>query len=320
MEAKGKEKNYLLKNPDYLKELERISRKEETTASNAIEGVCSSVDLHSLVEEAIQPTSKSSQFLKNYYQTLIKIKNNQDLEVNTQTIRMFHHLLFKDFKDEIGGRFKDTDVFITETGEHGIRIRFKSVAPELTPKYIKNLCISYEEYIKDAKIPQLIVISSFIFDFLCIHPFLDGNGRVSRLLTHLLLLKNNFQVVNYISLDKIINKHSESYYRALHASTQGWSEQKHDMIHWHIFFLSVLREAYTELFDRIKNSDVRSSKTEIVKNIALSKKGEFTLAELEREIPTVSNAMIRKVLTQLKVNYEVSSRGKGRGARWKVIQ
>ena len=319
MEAKGKEKNYSLKNPKLLSELEIISRTEESVASNAIEGVFSSVDLHSLIEGEIQPTSKSSQFLKNYYQTLLKIKNNSQIEVSTETIKMLHHLLFKNFKDEQGGKFKDRDVFITETGSKGTKVRFKSVAPELTPKYIKNLCISYEEYIGDTKVPELIVISSFIFDFLCIHPFLDGNGRVSRLLTHLLLQQNDFQVVNFISLDKIINKHSESYYKALHVSTQGWNEQKHDMSHWHIFFLSVLREAYVELFDRIENSDSRSSKTEIVKSIALSKKGEFTLAELERELPTVSNAMIRKVLIQLKENYEITSHGKGRGARWKVI-
>ncbi|MDD4976910.1 MAG: Fic family protein [Bacteriovorax sp.] len=201
----------------------------------------------------------------------------------------------------------------------GTKIRFKSVSPELTPKYIKNLCISYEEYIRDIKIPQLIVISSFIFDFLCVHPFLDGNGRVSRLLTHLLLIQNDFKALNYVSLDKIIKRHSESYYRALHESSQGWHEQKHDMSYWHIFFLSIIREAYTELFKKIENSDIRSSKTEIVKSVISTKKTEFTLAEIQRELPSVSNVMIRKVLTQLKKDYKVVSYGKGRGARWKVI-
>ncbi|TDJ09220.1 MAG: Fic family protein [Deltaproteobacteria bacterium] len=314
MEAKGREKSYLLKNPELLKELENISMREETIASNAIENVFSSADIFALSERKIVPTSKSEFFLRNYYNTLLKIKNNPDLQVNSDTIKMLHHFLFEDIEE--GGKFKNKEVFITEKGT---KIRFKSVSPDLTPKYIKNLCISYEEYIKDIKTPQLIVISSFIFDFLCIHPFIDGNGRVSRLLTNLLLMQNGYEALSYISLDKIINRYSDHYYHALYESSKGWHKQKHDMDSWHVFFLSVIREAYTEIFSKIEQSDGRSSKTEIIKNVVSSKKGDFTLAELQRELPSISNAMIRKVLTQLKEQYKVATRGKGRGAHWKVI-
>jgi len=311
MEAKGREKSYLLKNPALLKELEKISMRDETIASNAIENIYNSVDIFALSEGKIAATSSSALFLGNYYNALLKIKKNPDLQINSDTIKMLHHFLFEE-----GGKFKNKDVFITEKGR---KIRFKSVSPDLTAKYIKNLCISFEEYIQDIRMPQLIVISSFVFDFLCIHPFLDGNGRVSRLLTNLLLIQNGFEALRYISLDKIIKRHSDNYYQALYESSKGWHKQKHDMDYWHVFFLSVIRDAYTEIFSKIEQSDGRSNKTEIIKNVVSSKKGEFTLAELQRELPSISNAMIRKVLTQLKEQYKVATRGKGRGAHWKVI-
>ena len=165
----------------------------------------------------------------------------------------------------------------------------------------------------------MLLVATFVFDFLCIHPFRDGNGRVSRLVTTLLLQSHGFQVACYISLERLIEESKEDYYRILGECSNGWHEGRNEILPWWNYFLGVVRSAYKELETQVTSAAVRPAKGDMVRRIVLEQAGEFTLADLSAQLPSASPQLIKKVLNELKGPGRVRLAGRGRGAKWNVI-
>ncbi|MEW6110440.1 MAG: Fic family protein [Nitrospirota bacterium] len=189
----------------------------------------------------------------------------------------------------------------------------------------KKLCIlTYDRLSnslsKEGDIDPLILIALYVLDFLCIHPFLDGNGRMARLITVLLLYHYGYEVSRYISLERVIEQTKESYYETLHKSSQGWHKGKHDALPWVEYFLATLLAAYKEFESRFERvSSGRGSKTDIVLNAIYGFIGDFGISDLEKACPTVSRDMLRHILFKLRDQGRVQPIGKGRSARWRKI-
>ena len=162
-------------------------------------------------------------------------------------------------------------------------------------------------------------MATFAFDLLCIHPFRDGNGRVSRLATTLLLQAHGFQVTRYVSLERLIEQSKEDYYSVLAECSQGWHEGKNDLNPWWNYFLSVLRLAYKEFERQVESTEARPAKSDLVRQTVLAQVEQFTLGDLAAQLPSASTQLIKKILTELKKQGKIRLVGRGRGARWAII-
>ena len=204
-----------------------------------------------------------------------------------------------------------------------LKVRFDPTSAIETPEAVNDLCILYKDAVSDPDIDALLVLPLMILDFLCIHPFKDGNGRVSRLLTLLFLYQEGYEVGRYISLERIFETQKEGYYEYLERSSQGWHEGKHDPFPWLNYFWGVLIAAYKEFEEKVdvlkESQSGRGSKTELIK-LAVSKKvGLFSSSEIEEDCPESSRVLIKKVLSELKGEGSIESIGRGRGAKWKLL-
>ena len=183
---------------------------------------------------------------------------------------------------------------------------------------MKQLCLAYQDTLTQSDYPSLFAIACLILDFLSIHPFRDGNGRVSRLLTLLVLYQNGYGVGKYISLERIIEQSKETYYESLNKSSQGWHKSKHDVIPWFHYFLSTIVSAYKEFEQRAGQlKPLRGAKTGIVTQAILNQLSEFSISNIERECPGVSRDMIRVVFRQLQDEKKIVCLGKGKSAKWR---
>jgi Fic family protein len=180
------------------------------------------------------------------------------------------------------------------------------------------LCNEYHIACDEPTIPALLVIATFVFDLLCIHPFRDGNGRVSRLVTTLLLQAHGFQVSRFISLERLVEQNREDYYRVLAKCSKGWHKGKNDLIPWWNYQLGLLRNAYKEFERQVEFTDSRIAKSDIVKQTIFAQVEQFTLGDLAIQLPSASPQLIKKVLADLKKQGKVRLTGRGRGARWEV--
>ena len=190
-----------------------------------------------------------------------------------------------------------------------------------TPAAVNDLCRHYQHALDQENVPPLIAIAAFVLDFLCIHPFRDGNGRVSRLLTLLALYQNGYGVGRYISLERLIEESHEDYYECLRRSSQGWHDGQHELTPWFNFIFTIIRRAYLELEKRAGQIEApRGAKSERVLAAIRARPGEFRLRDLERDCPGVGREWIRTLLAELKKSGEVACRGRGPGARWRVIK
>lgn len=197
-------------------------------------------------------------------------------------------------------------------------IRFRTVSVTATPAAVEELCLSFRTVVNQKEVPPLLAVAALVFDFLCIHPFRDGNGRISRLLTLLALYQHGYEVGRFISLERIVEESREDYYEALRQSSQGWHEGQHDVIPWLNYFLGVLRRAYREFEERAGQIKTpRGGKTALVETAIDAFPGDFTLADLERACPGVSRDMVRLVLRDLQKKGRVSCLGRGPGASWR---
>ncbi len=168
-------------------------------------------------------------------------------------------------------------------------------------------------------IPRLLAIAVFVFDFMCIHPFRDGNGGVSRLAATLLLHEHGFHVARYISLERLVEESREEYYAVLEKCSVGWSEGANDVVPWLTYFLSTLRRAYKELEHQMESAGVLPAKSDLTRKIVMEQVEPFTLKDLSAQLPSVSQQLIKAVLSELKKQGVVRLAGRGRGARWEVI-
>ncbi len=182
---------------------------------------------------------------------------------------------------------------------------------------MEQLCLSYRHSIDQLRYPSLYAIACLVLDFLCIHPFRDGNGRVSRLLTLLALYQHGFMVWKYISIERIVEQSKETYYETLNKSSQQWHESKQDVLPWFNYFLGTLAAAYKEFEERASHaSPARGAKTGIVEAAITRQLVEFSISDIERECPNVSRVMIKKVLSQMRIAKQIKCLGKGKSAKW----
>ncbi len=293
---------------------------QSVESSNRIEGVEVEPErLKPLVLGSAKPYSRPEEEILGYRRSLELIhKKNLDLDITPTTLAALHELAQEGAGD--AGQWKRKNNKILEFDLQGQRrVRFVPVDATQTPHYIIQLCLAYQEEINRDRLPPLIICALFILDFLCIHPFRDGNGRVSRLLTLLLLYQQGIHVGRYISLERMIEENKADYYLALKQSSVGWHEKKHDPLPWINFFLSTVRQAYKQLAQKVEMNQDRSQggKAELVEKIALNQIGSFALRDLQLQCPNISSQLIKKVLSDLKKRGLLVLVGRGRGARWK---
>ena len=236
------------------------------------------------------------------------------------TILKMHKTLYG-YMPEEGGKYKTTNNEIREYNPDGtlLRVRFKAVPAAETPAAMEDLVESYSRAIGTMDVEPLIVIPLTILDFLCIHPFRDGNGRIARLLTLLLLYHCDYNVGRYVSLERITEQAKTEYYAALKASSDFWHEGKHDVHPWLNYFWGMLLKAYHELEEGVRGMGTgRGTKSEQVRAAVMKRFLPFSLSEIEDDCPLVSHDMVRAVLKKMKEEGLIRPEGHGRGAKWVV--
>jgi Fic family protein len=238
------------------------------------------------------------------------------LEISEEAILQLH----RQTRGKIwaAGNYKNKDSDIIERYPDGrSRVRFKTVTAAKTPDYMRELVVLYNDFVLEQKIPPLILMAAFNLDFLCIHPFRDGNGRVSRLLLLLQCYHLGFEVGRYVSLARLIEQNKDQYYETLEISSTGWQEREHDPWPYINFILFILKNAYNELQDRLgKLNAPKGEKTRLVLHVIEKSTGPFCIADLQKECPNVSVDLIRRVLKNLKAQDQVECLGRGQQAKW----
>ena len=319
MEARGKQDMWLKTRPEVMKSLKEIAMIQSAESSNRIEGVeVDSKRLRPLLAGKVKPMDRPEEEVLGYQKALMEIhKKYSKIDISPETILKLHKLTNGHSWD--AGKWKDKDNEIVELMSNGERkIRFKAVSAKETPKAVEQLCLAYRHELARHRIPELILMSGFILDFLCIHPFRDGNGRASRLLTLLMLYQNGYEVGRYISIERVIENSKEQYYRVLQEASRNWHENKNDSSSWTNYFLVVLKDAYSELAERVEMTKTADNKSEIIKQVVMEQLGEFTVADIQSLCPATSYQLIKKVLSDLKKEKQVLLSGSGRGAKWRT--
>ena len=262
----GKQELYLKQRPEELEKLIEIAKIQSTEASNAIEGiVTTSTRIKQLVEEKTTPKNRDEQEIAGYRDVLNIIHENFDvIPISQNYILQLHKILYSHMNNFMAGKTKNVQNYISATYPDGhVQVLFTPMAPCETPEAIDKICEEYNLEIGNMALEPLILIPVFIHDFLCIHPFNDGNGRMSRLLTTLLLYRNGFYVGRYISLEGKIAKNKDLYYDALSRSQDGWHEGTEDIIPFIKYMLGIILAAYKDFEDRMDLIGVKLSALEI---------------------------------------------------------
>lgn len=319
-EHRGKQDLFARQTPETLESLQRVAIIESSESSNRIEGVTAPHDrIEALVLKSSTPKDRSEQEIAGYRDALALIHESAPhMRFTVDIILQLHSLLYRYMPDE-GGRWKATDNDIIERNPDGSfrRIRFKPLSPVATPPAMEALAAGYRDAIDGQRMEPLVIVPLAILDFLCIHPFSDGNGRVSRLLTLLLLYHFDYQVGRYISTERIFEESKETYYETLERSSAGWHDGNHDPAPWMDYFWGVMLRAYREFEDRVGTiGQGKGSKTEQVRQIVGRRIGPFSISDIEADCIGVSRDMIRFVLRQLRDEGAITLQGKGRGAKW----
>ena len=319
MEARGKQDLWLRQKPEVIEALRELAIIQSVESSNRIEGVTVPTErLRPLVIGHARPRDRSEMDLAGYRRALEWIFTRKRRVTITPAVIQHLHALAQQGSGD-AGEFKTRSNEIIEilpSGEH--RVRFRPTSAAKTPKLVSRLCECYEEAISEKTLPAVLVVATYVFDFLCIHPFRDGNGRVSRLVTALLLQENGFQVGRFVSLERLTEERKEDYYAALEQCSAGWHDGKNELVPWWNFFLGVLRSAYVAFEAQVSASGPRLGKSELIRSAVLAQPDTFTLADLVVQVPAASTQLIKKVLGQLKQDGVVTVEGRGRGAFWRV--
>jgi len=318
-EARGMQKMWNSVKPEVLKKLKESAIIQSTESSNRIEGV--EVERGRLLPLATgksKPRDRSEEEIVGYKNALSYIhKNYQKIKINAQTIKKIHALAQGGMISD-AGQFKTKDNDIIEINQVGdLSVRFVPTKAKNTAKAIDQLCLGYQDLAQNNTIPSLILIANFVFDFLCIHPFRDGNGRISRLLTLLLLEQNDFEVGGYVSLDRIIENTKDDYYRVLKFSSENWHQDHHELMPWWNYILGVIKSAYQELKERVDLTTHGDHKSSLLRQTILTFNHSFRISEIQKIHPAIDRELVKKVLAQLKKEGVIVSSGAGRSATWK---
>jgi len=320
MEAKGKQDLWIRQKPEVLAVLRERAIVQSAESSNRIEGVTVEPSrLRPVVLGKARPRDRSEEELAGYRRALDWICSRKGpVTITSQVIRKLHALAQGGSIGDAGEWKKRNNEIIEILPGGGSRVRFVPASAKDTPRLVDDLCTRYQSALDQEEVPPLLLIATFVFDFLCIHPFRDGNGRVSRLLTTLLLQSHGFQVGRYVSLERLIEETKEDYYRVLGECSQGWHEGKNEILPWWNYFLGIVRSGYKDFESQVASTASRSAKSDLVRRIVLDQAGEFTLADLAAELPNASPQLIKKVLSELKDTGHIRLSGRGRGAKWRV--
>ncbi len=315
-EYKGEQTLFIEAKADTLTQLVEIAKIQSTEASNQIEGIYTSdVRLKSLVSNKTKPRTRNEQEIAGYRDVLSTIHESHDfIPVKPSIILQLHRDLYKFSGKSIGGSYKGADNVIAEEDNEGNQfVRFQPVPAWETPAAIDAICVAFDEILAGTDSDPLLIIPMFILDFLCIHPFNDGNGRMSRLLTLLLLYRAGYIVGKYISIEKMIEQTKETYYEALQNSFADWHEDKNDYIPFVEYMLGVIVAAYREFSSRVKLfSTSGMSKPERVREIIKETLGKITKTEIMGKCPDISQVTVQRALNDLVARGEILKIGGGR--------
>ena len=315
----GKQELFLAKSPESLDRLVEIAKIQSTEASNAIEGiVTTNLRLRQLVEEKTTPKNRAEEEIAGYKDVLSLIHESYEaIPLSKNPILQLHKILYNHMNNPIAGRTKDVQNYISATYPDGSsRILFTPLEPYETEEALERICEEFNRAVGNMELEPLLAIPIFIHDFLCIHPFNDGNGRMSRLLTTLLLYRSGFFVSKYISLEAKINKHKDLYYEALQESQYGWHEGKEDFMPFVKYLLGIILSAYRDFEDRMEIVQPKVPSKEMVRKAVLQKIGYFTKQDIRELCPSLSISSIEGGLRELVAEGAIRREGQGKSTRY----
>ena len=319
-EFKGEQTLFIEAKADTLSQLVDIAKIQSTEASNKIEGIYTSDErLRALVKDSTRPRTRNEREIAGYRDVLNTIHENHDyIPPKPSIILQLHRDLYKFEGMDIGGRYKTSDNIIEEQDSGGNKsVRFRPMPAWETPEAIEKLCQSYDEALNSENIDALIIIPMFVLDFLCVHPFNDGNGRLSRLLTLLLLYRSGYIVGKYISIEKLIEQTKEIYYESLQLSSAGWHENKNDYEPFVKYMLGVIVAAYRDFSSRVSLLTTQGmSKPDRVKEIIRATLVPITKTEILAKCPDISQVTVQRALADLVDKGDIIKLGGGRYTKY----
>lgn len=314
-EYKGEQTLFVEAKADTLTQLLEVAKIQSTEASNKIEGIYTSNErLKKIVCDKTMPKTRSEKEIAGYRDVLNTIHQNYDyIPVKSSIFLQLHRDLYK-FSGNTGGSFKSSDNVIAQEDEQGNKsVRFQPVPAWETPAYVDAICDAFQDACRDSQCDPLILIPIFILDFLCIHPFNDGNGRMSRLLTLLLLYRAGYIVGMYISIEKLIEQSKETYYETLQESSLHWHEEENDDAPFVRYMLGVIAAAYRDFSSRVQLLAASGmSKPERVREIVRGSIGKMTRAQIMEKCPDISRVTVERALTDMVKKGEILKIGGGR--------
>jgi len=320
-EYKGSQPFLLQSKKKVLDTLLNVAKIQSTSSSNKIEGIYTSDKrINGLINQKLEPKNRNEEEIAGYRDVLAIIHENYEhININKNTILKLHETLYKYTGYDFGGKFKKIQNCVTQINEKGEKIiRFNPLSPEETPEAIEDLCDSYNDIITSEYCDQLLLIPIFLFDFVSIHPFADGNGRLCRLLALLLLYKADYMVGKYISIEKIIEDTKDSYYDSLKKSSTNWHDNENDYSYFVEYFLGILLNAYKEFDSRIRITENKKIKsydrvTNLFKETIIPINKSFIL----NRCPDLSETTIERVLNKLLREKKITKISGGRYTKYK---
>lgn len=319
-EFKGEQTLFIEVKADTLIQLVEIAKIQSTEASNKIEGIYTSDErLRALVRDTTRPKTRNEQEIAGYRDVLNTIHENHDyIPPKPSIILQLHRDLYKFEGFDIGGKYKSADNIIKEEDIQGNEfVRFRPVSAWETPGAVDELCMAFDEALATEQIDVLILIPMFVLDFLCIHPFNEGNGRMSRLLTLLLLYRAGYIVGKYISIEKLIENTKELYYECLQLSSTGWHENENDYEPFVKYMLGIIVAAYRDFSSRVSLLTTDGlSKPDRVREIIKTTLGPVTKAEIVAKCPDISQVTVQRALADLVESGQIIKLGGGRYTKY----
>ena len=319
-EYRGKQKRMIETKTEVLSQLLEIAKIQSTEASNRIEGIVTTKErLNKIVRDKTMPKTRSEKEIAGYRDVLATIHESYDyIPPRASVILQLHRDLYKFTGRSIGGSYKNSDNVIQETLTDGTeRIRFIPVPAWETPEAMERLCVEYNRAVDEAEADPLLLIPMFILDFLCIHPFNDGNGRMSRLLTLLLLYRAGYFVGKYISIEKMISDTKETYYDTLQDSSDGWHEGTNDYGPFVRYLLGIVIAAYREFESRTALLTIKGvSKPDRIRALIKDHLGRITKTEIMEQLPDISQVTVQRTLAELLKTNEIIKIGGGRYTKY----
>ncbi len=318
-ESKGRQQLYEKQAPRLLRALRAAALHQSVECSTRMDGVSIPQErLLPLIARNVKVQSQAETEVRGYAVALKLISAEAtSLLVTADFLRRLHWIILEGAADAGQWKVEENDIIEFHPNELPEMV-FRPVPVTEIPPAMDKLCKSYSGLLNQQEVHPLLAVAALVFDFLCLHPFRDGNGRVSRLLALLCLYQHGFEIARCISLEHLIEESRDDYYMALRKSSEGWRESKHDLVPWLHYFFGVLRRAYAEFERRVREAmSPRGAMTVLVETAVDGLPGEFTVLEVERTCPGVSHGMICHVLSELKKKGRLEHLGRGHGKSWR---